>query len=137
MRDVTSREKVTSRKIPDGMSTPARKAPPVRKILAKRLEERLDDYPDLDELAKRLGCHRTLLDHWRAGRRAPVRDLDQLVQLADALGVSIDWLFGRDAAPPPPPLRQAIDHEALQEAVTHARALIAALEGLQRAEGQR
>jgi transcriptional regulator with XRE-family HTH domain len=47
------------------------------------------------ELAKRAGIERTTLYKWRSRRYRPPRAVRQFVALADELGVSVDWLFGR------------------------------------------
>ncbi len=48
------------------------------------------------DLAERLGLSRTAVSHFECGRRQP--DLDTLNQLADVLGVTMDYLFGREVA---------------------------------------
>jgi transcriptional regulator with XRE-family HTH domain len=49
------------------------------------------------ELAERSGLQPSAVSHFEAGRRSP--SFDNLRALADALGVSTDYLLGRDAAP--------------------------------------
>lgn len=62
--------------------------------LANRLDGLLDEHPDLEALTKEIGLKdKTALDHYRAGRRAPRPST--MVKLADALGVSTDYLLGR------------------------------------------
>jgi transcriptional regulator with XRE-family HTH domain len=47
------------------------------------------------ELARRAGLSPTVISHYEAGRRAPL--LATCAAIADALGVSMDFLSGRDA----------------------------------------
>lgn len=62
--------------------------------LARRLDELLDEHPDLEALTKQVGLtDKTALDHYRAARRAPRPAT--LVRLAEALHVSTDYLLGR------------------------------------------
>ena len=48
-----------------------------------------------EELAQRMGVSRQSVTKWETGLSAP--DLDRLVELADTLGVSLDYLL-RDQA---------------------------------------
>jgi transcriptional regulator with XRE-family HTH domain len=45
-------------------------------------------------LAKLLNCHRITVLHWEKGRQNP--PLPLLIDLADELRISLDWLLGRD-----------------------------------------
>ncbi len=49
------------------------------------------------ELAERAGFQPSAVSHFETGRRAP--SFDNLRRLADALGVSTDYLFGRMEEP--------------------------------------
>ena len=48
------------------------------------------------DLAKRTGLKPAAISHFETGQRKP--SFDNLIKLADALGVSMDYLFGRDAS---------------------------------------
>lgn len=47
-----------------------------------------------EELAEACGLHRTTVSHVEAGRRSV--PMHALVPVADALGVSVDWILGRE-----------------------------------------
>ena len=47
------------------------------------------------DLAKKTGLKPSAISHFETGQRKP--SFDNLVKLADALSVSMDYLFGRDA----------------------------------------
>lgn len=49
------------------------------------------------DLAKLTGLQPSAVSHFETGNRAP--SFDNLKRLADALGVSIDYLLGRSASP--------------------------------------
>ena len=49
------------------------------------------------DLAKLTGLQPSAVSHFETGNRAP--SFDNLKRLADALGVSIDYLLGRDKSP--------------------------------------
>ncbi|MBI3864172.1 MAG: helix-turn-helix transcriptional regulator [Planctomycetia bacterium] len=51
------------------------------------------------ELGERAGIAAAAVSHFETGQRVP--SLDSLVRLADALGVSVDELLGRDVARSP------------------------------------
>ena len=53
------------------------------------------------ELAQRIGAYQTKYQGWEKGRVEP--DIDTIKKLADALGVSTDWLLGRDETAKPYP----------------------------------
>ena len=55
------------------------------------------DSKDLSQgdLARRTGLQPAAISHFETGERKP--SFDNLIKLADALGVSMDFLFGRDA----------------------------------------
>jgi len=57
-----------------------------------------------EELAARIGVSRQAVSKWEVGEAAP--DLGNLLALADALGVSLDALCGREDAPPDAPPAQ-------------------------------
>ncbi|MFC1652829.1 helix-turn-helix domain-containing protein, partial [Planctomycetota bacterium] len=48
------------------------------------------------DLAKRTGLKPAAISHLETGQQKP--SFDTLVKLADALGVSMDYLFGREAS---------------------------------------
>ena len=48
------------------------------------------------DLAMKMGIWQTTVSAWETGRAIPITD--KLVELADVLGVSIDWLMGRTGA---------------------------------------
>lgn len=50
----------------------------------------------LADLARRMDCDQSVLSHYATGSRKP--GFEALVQIADALGVSIDRLAGRGGA---------------------------------------
>ena len=54
------------------------------------------DSKDLSQgdLAKRAGLQPAAISHFETGERKP--SFDNLIKLADALGVSMDYLFGRN-----------------------------------------
>lgn len=64
-------------------------------IFARRLGRLMDEryYRKSNELAKKANISYTNLLNYRYGRATPV--LCNLVALADALDVSLDWLTGR------------------------------------------
>ncbi|MEI3479077.1 MAG: helix-turn-helix transcriptional regulator [Bilophila sp.] len=89
-----------------------------------------------EELAQRTGVSRQSVTKWETGQSAP--DLDRLVQLADLLGVSLDYLLradmeSLDAEPlpgpetPPPSVRAS---SRLPFAVASAALLVPGLLGL-------
>lgn len=47
-----------------------------------------------EELARMLYCEQQAISHYVCGRRTP--RFEMVVQIADILGVSLDYLFGRD-----------------------------------------
>lgn len=64
------------------------------RIAARRLERGWTQ----DALATRLGTTGMMVSHWETGRRVP--SARWLVNLADALGCSTDWLLARAAETP-------------------------------------
>jgi transcriptional regulator with XRE-family HTH domain len=60
-------------------------------------------------VAEKLQIHRSTLDNWEAERRDI--SLDKLVQLAEILGVTVDYLLGRDI--PQASLTEPLDKELL------------------------
>lgn len=89
-----------------------------------------------EELAQRTGVSRQSVTKWETGQSAP--DLDRLVQLADLLGVSLDYLLRADVespeadplpAPETPPSSAAASSR-LSFAVTGAALLVPGLLGL-------
>lgn len=48
------------------------------------------------ELAEKIGGYQTKYQNWEAGKNEP--DMDTIKKLASALGVSLDWLLGKDEA---------------------------------------
>lgn len=56
------------------------------------------------EFAERLGVSRQTLGHWLNGERAP--DADNLKDICDTMGVTVDWLLGKD-----PLEKQSADNE--------------------------
>lgn len=89
-----------------------------------------------EELAQRTGVSRQSVTKWETGQSAP--DLDRLVQLADLLGVSLDYLLRADMESPdaeplpgpetPPPAVAASSRLPL--AVTGTALLVPGLVGL-------
>ena len=68
-----------------------------------------------EELAQRMGVSRQSVTKWETGLSAP--DLDRLVELADTLGVSLDYLLRDQAEAPEGPAEsgEAAPAEALPE----------------------
>ncbi len=63
-------------------------------LFAKRLKEtRVELGLSRRELAERCGTLPRNLSYWELGQREC--DIDMLIRLADALGVTIDYLVGR------------------------------------------
>lgn len=72
-------------------------------IFAARLLEALEAAgSNKRDFAKKLGRHETTIGKWVKGGTEP--SLDDLARIADALGLSIDWLLGRDPAGATPAL---------------------------------
>lgn len=68
-------------------------------LLARRLTDaRLAKQWRQEDVARTAGCAQSQIAHWERGR---IPTLDNLIAVADALEVSLDWLLGRDtfAAP--------------------------------------
>ena len=67
-----------------------------RKIFARRLREAiLADDRSTRALAIRAGMHHSQIYTYTNGINIP--SIDRAANLADALGVSLDWLMGRDS----------------------------------------
>lgn len=87
-----------------------------------------------EELAQRSGVSRQSVTKWETGQSAP--DVDRLVQLADLLGVSLDYLLRADVESPdaeplpetPPPFVSSPSRLPL--AVAGAVLLVSGLVGL-------
>lgn len=63
-------------------------------LLARRLTDaRLAKQWRQEDVARTAGCAQSQVAHWERGR---IPTLDNLIALADALEVSLDWLLGRD-----------------------------------------
>ena len=74
-------------------------------------------------IAEKLRVHRSTLDNWEAGRRQITPD--KLVELADILGFTVDYLLGRDS--PQVALTDPVDKEALP--IMHGQPIWAATHG--------
>ena len=74
-------------------------------------------------LAEKLQIHPSTLTNWEAGRRQITPD--KLVELADILGFTVDYLLGRDS--PQISLTGSVDKEALK--VMHGQPIWAATHG--------
>jgi transcriptional regulator with XRE-family HTH domain len=72
------------------------KAPSLSKTYSQRLKQAMDA-AEYDEfaVAGALHCDRRTVENWLTGRQFPRKT--QEVHLADLLGVSLDWLSGRDS----------------------------------------
>ena len=56
---------------------------------------------NLEDLTK---IRQTSISEYKNGKTIP--SADALMRLANALGVTMDWLYGRSEAPTPPPLSE-------------------------------
>ena len=64
-------------------------------IFSERLKElRLEKDLSQKEVADLVHVNRVTYTNWERGKREP--SFENLVNLADLLEVSLDWLFGRD-----------------------------------------
>lgn len=55
----------------------------------------------MKELGAMVGVTEAAISHYELGKRQP--DYDLAVKLSECLGVTVDYLLGREEAPPPPP----------------------------------
>ena len=58
----------------------------------------------MKKLASAIGVSEGAISHYETGRREP--DPDTLVRIASVLGVTVDYLLGRDEAPVPVPAQE-------------------------------
>ncbi|HHY95817.1 MAG TPA: helix-turn-helix transcriptional regulator [Firmicutes bacterium] len=71
------------------------------------------------QLADRIGTARVTITMYEAGEREP--DFDTLTSIAQALGVTTDYLLGRSDDPHPPAAAQAEEEEPWPEGISVLR----------------
>jgi transcriptional regulator with XRE-family HTH domain len=104
---------------------PSRPSPAPSSIFRTRLKAARDLRKfSQDELAERSGLQSSAISHFETGNRKP--SFDNLKRLADALGVSTDYLLGRTNDPegyaaPSDPLYRDVQRLSKQNRLTASR----------------